>query len=122
MTYEPLGAARYRLESDASGERIRIPARKFVFAMLFLPVWLTGWTVGGIVAITELLTTFSLFMLVWLSFWAVGWVAAAGTLAWMAFGSETLRVAGEDLEVGHHMLGWSRRKVYRGREVRRLCA
>ena len=120
MTYEPLGAARYREEPDGAGARIRIPARKFVFAMLFLPVWLTGWTAGGIAAIYQVLTNFSAFLVLWLTFWAVAWVVAASTLAWMAFGSETLRVAGDDLEVAHHLFGWSRRKIYRGQEVRRL--
>jgi hypothetical protein len=120
MTYVPLGKARYRVEPGAGGELILIPARKFVFAMLFLPVWLTAWTAGGIAAIYQVLTSFSAFLVLWLCFWAAGWAAAAGTLAWMAFGSETLRATGDDLEVAHHLLGWSRRKVYRGQEIRHL--
>jgi hypothetical protein len=49
--------------------------------MLFLPFWLTEWTVGGIAAITQLMQCFDLFLLIWLCCWALGWIAATAVLA-----------------------------------------
>jgi hypothetical protein len=45
---------------------------------------------------------------------------AAGTIGWMLFGSETLRVISGDLEIAHHLLRWSRRRLYQGEEIRNL--
>ena len=41
--YEPIASPRYVVESDGSGERIRIKARRQILALLFLPIWLAGW-------------------------------------------------------------------------------
>ncbi len=54
--------------------------------------------------------------------WAIGWLAVAGTLAWMLAGSETLKVIGSDLEIAHHVPGWSRRWLYKGTEICNLSA
>lgn len=120
MAYEPLTQARYQIEMAGADEVIRIPARKRLFVMLFLPVWLTGWTAGGIAAVTQVIHGAGGFLVVWLCFWAVGWVFAAGTLVWMLFGAELLRVAGGDLVVALAVGPWSWRRVYNGREIRRL--
>jgi hypothetical protein len=90
--------------------------------MLFLPVWLTGWTAGGIAAATQVVQGASGFLVVWLCFWLVGWVFAAGVLVWMLFGAETLRVDRGDLVVALAIGPWSRSKVYNGREIRQLRA
>jgi hypothetical protein len=118
--YQPLAEARFRIEQTADGEQIKIKAARQIFPMLFLPIWLTGWTIGGITAITALFTNFQPFLLFWLMGWAVGWVAVAGTLAWMFTGSETLRLIGSDLEVAHHAVGFTRRWLYQGGQIRNL--
>jgi hypothetical protein len=120
--YQPVASPRFRIVRDAGGEHIRIAARRQWFALLFLPVWLTGWTIGGGAAILALFTEFQLFLLVWLIGWAAGWLFAAGTIAWMLAGAETIRVTGGDLEIAHRIAGLSRRWLYRGGEVRRLRA
>ena len=119
--YEPLGKERYLIEQKGDGEQIRIKAQRHIFALLFLPVWLAGWTVGGIAAITQLLSHFQPFLLFWSVGWALGWMVVASTILWMAIGSETVRIVSGDLEVAQHMLGFSRRRLYEGRMIRHLA-
>jgi hypothetical protein len=118
--YEPIAKARFVIEPTQGGEQIRVKARRQIVPMLFLPLWLIGWTAAGAAAIWQLIHQFQPFLLLWLCAWAVAWVMAAGTLAWMFTGSETLRVVGSDLEVAQHALGWSRRWLYEGAQVRNL--
>lgn len=118
--YEAVASPRYVVERDGPGERIRIRARRQIFPLLFLPVWLAGWTAGGVMAIRQVFENFSAFLLFWLCGWALGWVFAASTIAWMIWGSEVLAVVGRDLEVSTQIGPWSRRKVYRGSEIRDL--
>ena len=73
-------APRFRVEQEGGFEQIIIPARRNPFVLVFLSIWLTGWTMGGVVAITQLLTRFDLFLVVWLIGWALGWVFAAATV------------------------------------------
>jgi hypothetical protein len=120
LSYQPIANARFAVEPTEDGEQVRVKARRQVFPMLFLPVWLAGWTAGGVAVIGQLISRFQPFLAIWLCFWAVGWVAVAGTLAWMFTGSETLRVVGSDLEVARHALGWSRRWLYGGSRIRNL--
>ncbi|MDB5433646.1 MAG: hypothetical protein JWP35_4762 [Caulobacter sp.] len=120
MTYEPIASARFSIETKESGEQIRVKARRQIFPMLFLPVWLAGWTAGGVTAMGQVIHHFEPFLVLWLCGWAVGWVMVAGTLTWMFTGSETLRVVGSDLEVAQHALGWSRRWLYEGGRIRNL--
>lgn len=122
MAYETLGKERFVVDRNGSVEAIRINARRQVFVLLFLPVWLTGWTVGGVVAISQVLHEFSLFLCLWLCGWAVGWVFAAGTIAWMLMGAETARVVAGDLELGVEIGPWKRRKLYQGVQIKDLRA
>lgn len=122
MAYETLGKERFVVDRSGPVETIRIPARRQIFAMLFLPVWLTLWTVGGAAAIGQVVQEFNLFICVWLCGWALGWVFAAGTIAWMAVGAETVRVVGKDLELGVQIGPWSRRKLYQGLQIKDLRA
>jgi hypothetical protein len=119
--YEPIAKERFEVEPTSDGaERIRIRARRPIFPLLFLPIWLVGWTVGGVVAIRQVMTAFEPFLMVWLCGWAFGWIVAAGTIVWMFAGSETLRIVGSDLEVAHQALGWSSRRTYQGSQIRNL--
>jgi hypothetical protein len=122
MHYETLPEPRFAVEQVGGSEQIRVKARKQIFVLLFLPVWLTLWTMGGVTAVHQLLETGEWFLAFWLCAWAVGWVFAALTICWMIFGFETLRVVGGDLEIAQHMLRWSRRKLYPGGQVRNLQA
>ena len=96
MRYEPVANPRFLIERTDEGELIRIKPRRRTFALLFMPVWLAGWTAGGVLAISQLLQQFSAFLMFWLCGWAVGWLFVAGTISWMIWGSETLRTRGGD--------------------------
>ncbi|MFT4250930.1 MAG: hypothetical protein QM608_00390 [Caulobacter sp.] len=119
MKYEAAGKARFEIDRD-DGQTIRIRASRQIFPLLFLPVWLVGWTAGGIAAIHQLLTEFEPFIAFWLCAWVLGWAFAAVTFAWMIGGVETLRVVQGDLEAAMICGPWSRRKLYQGALVRAL--
>src|SRR5438874_5491060 len=91
-------AARFIQEQVEGVEQLRIPTRRNWFVLLFLSVWLTGWTFGGFAAVYGLLTQFSFFILIWLCGWAAGWCFAAITIGMQISGSEIIRVVGRDLE------------------------
>ena len=122
MAYETLGKERFVVDRSGPVEMIRIKARRQVFALLFLPVWLTLWTVGGVTAITQVVQEFNLFICLWLCGWLLGWVFAAGTIAWMLMGAETVRVVGKDLELGTEIGPWKRSKLSQGAQIRDLRA
>jgi hypothetical protein len=120
--YQPLESARF-VETLTDGRRqIEIPARRNWFVLLFLCFWLTMWTMGGGIAIFQLLTEFQPFLLFWLCAWALGWLYAAATIGWQLTGREIVRVINADLEVGYRLLGIERMKLYRGSEVTDLSS
>ncbi len=119
--YEPIGKERFTINQTERGEVIRIKAPRQIFVMLFLPFWLVMWTIGGVAAVYALITQFQVFILFWLGAWAAGWIAAAGTLVWMFTGVETVGVVGSDLEVSHLALGFSRRWLYQGSQIKNLA-
>jgi hypothetical protein len=122
MRYEEPQGPRFQTMFENGAEEIRIPARRTLFVLLFLPFWLAGWTAGGIAAIGQLLATGQLFLVLWLCLWAVGWVFAAATIGWMISGREIVRMIGGDLEVGYRLFGYERKKRYRGSAISGLAA
>jgi hypothetical protein len=56
----------------------------------------------------------------WLIGWALGWVFAATTVLWMLTGSEALRVIGTDLEISRKAAVVSRRKLFRGSDIKNI--
>ena len=118
--YEPISKERFTIEETADGERIRVKAPRQIFVTIFLPFWLSGWIIGGFIALQSIIIRFQPFLLLWLFGWAAGWIFAAGTIVWMFFGSELLRADQNDLEVSHHALGFSRRWLYQGAQIKNL--
>ena len=122
LHYEAPQPPRFSVETVDGREQISIRARRSVFMSLFLAVWLCGWTLGGIGAITALLTKgFQPFLAFWLCGWAIGETLVAATLCWLWTGAEYIQVVNSDLEVGYRMLGYSRRKLYQGSQIRHLA-
>jgi hypothetical protein len=123
VAYVQAYAPRFRLERAADGgERVVIPARRNPFVMAFMAVWLCGWTVGGIAALSSLLVKFVPFVAIWCCGWALGEAFVLASLVWMAVGKESLRVVRGDLEAAAEIPGFARRRLYRGAEVRDLAA
>jgi len=113
-------SARHRIENIDGTERIRIPTRRNWLIMLFLGVWLAGWTAGGIAAMAEAVTQLQPFLIVWLCGWALGWVFAASTIAMQIAGAETIAVTGGDLEIRSGAGPFVRTWRYRGATIRNL--
>jgi hypothetical protein len=123
MNFEPLPDARFRVESDAGVERIVIPAGRNWFVMLFLPVWLLGWSAGGISAFAQIMAGEDVgFLLVWLTFWAVGMIFAISWLGWQLSGKEILFVERGALVRAWRMPGFGREKRYDVAKVKNLSA
>ena len=121
-TYVSPKPPRYTVAWMGGVEEIRIPARRNWLTLLFLPVWIVVWTVGGIAVLGSLFTHFDLFLAVWLLFWALGWVIAVATILWNLRGLEFIRVVGGDLEIGYRAAFLTKSWLYRGSEIRGLSA
>jgi len=118
--YEPVAAPRFDVEQTDDGELIRIKPRRRIAPLIFLPIWIVLWSLGGLFSLAAMPGDVSPYTAVWLIFWAFGLVLAIGSLVWLLAGSETIRVTGGDLEVAHGGLGLSRRWLYQGAQIRNL--
>ncbi|HZE69193.1 MAG TPA: hypothetical protein VE135_06655 [Pyrinomonadaceae bacterium] len=115
---------RIETTKDVDGITVRIKTKKNWFMLLFLPVWLTGWTFGGIAAITGLVTGQSPgpILLVWLCGWAVGETLAICSWVWSAFGQEKISVRDGLFTHKREVFGKGLAKVYPIRELFNLRA
>jgi hypothetical protein len=79
-------------EFDAITARIKTP--KHIFLLLFLPVWLIGWALGGLSALKLAIKGQGLpiFLLIWLGAWLVGVILVATVWLWNAFGYEIVSI------------------------------
>lgn len=89
----PIPKHRASWSDVAEGLEVIIPARRHVFAILFLPVWLAGWLFGEVMVIRQLLEKPadgqpSLFLFVWLVMWTAFGGLALKSLLWMLCGRE----------------------------------
>ena len=123
MAFEPLPNARFRVESERGVERIVIPAGRNWFILIFLPVWLIGWSAGGVAAFTQAMSGEDTgFLVIWLAFWAVGMLFAISWLGWQLSGKEILWVEQGALVRGWSMFGVGRHKRYDLAQIRNLSA
>jgi hypothetical protein len=101
---------------------IIVPARRSILLILFLGLWLCGWSAGGGFAIGQLIAGFNPFLFVWLGAWAFGWLFVGATIAWQLTGSERYAVVGADLEVSQQLLGLRKSWWFRGQDIHGLRA
>ena len=92
---------RFTRETIPGGYQFIIPARKNWFVIPFLFVWLTGWTLGGVAAITQVVNGEGGFLLVWMIFWAVAWLFVLSQLTYMLVGKEFVRCTHGDISIGY---------------------
>jgi len=122
-TFEPLPEAHFRIEQVQGVQKIIIPARRNWFVLLFLPFWLVIWTIGGVMAMYQLIAGpggEQVFLTIWLLGWAAGWLFAASWLGWNISGREELAITGGALVRGWRLLGLGREKRYDLAQVRGL--
>ncbi|HEX5833997.1 MAG TPA: hypothetical protein VFY34_09090 [Pyrinomonadaceae bacterium] len=85
---------RVRITREPAGITAQVKARRHAFLTIFLPIWLTLWTIGGIVAITTVITGTDRqpFLLLWLAGWLIGETMALVVFLWTTFGEELISV------------------------------
>ncbi len=109
-----------------SGSEIRIASPKNIFLLIFLPIWLSGWTVGGVVAIKQVISGGAkeelLFMLIWLCFWLVGELLVLYVFLWGAFGREIISIQRGILKIKRSIFGYGPSKDYQTTKVSNLRA
>ena len=84
------------------GDRLLVHFRQRRSGVVFLGIWLTGWTLGGLSAVPAFLgagTGSRPFLLFWLFGWALSECAVVVILAWKLFGREVLTVSPGVLEL-----------------------
>ncbi|MBW0002346.1 MAG: hypothetical protein JO216_02560 [Hyphomicrobiales bacterium] len=118
VRYEETKTPQFEVENVSGLQQISLKPPRNSLTTLFLLAWLGGWTYGGIMAAKQLTSTFQLFVAFWLVAWAVAWLWAGASLAWQFSGREILRVVGSDLEVIYTVLGFSKRMLFRGADIR----
>jgi hypothetical protein len=104
---------------------VRFRPKRSWGTLAFLAFWLTGWTAGGIAAISALLTGDwgeRAFLLLWLCGWASGEFFVTGVIVWQLFGREFLIVTPEQFEVRKEVGRFARMKSYEVALVRDLRA
>lgn len=111
---------RHNIEWVDGVEQIRLPMRRNWFVLLFLCVWLTGWTVGGFAAVVALVQTHEPFLALWLCGWALGWVFAASTIVTQIWGAEIIRASPMGVEVSKGGGPFRRTWRYRADAIRHL--
>lgn len=109
------------------GDRLVVgfrPRRQW-FALPFLAFWLSGWTLGGVLAAGQLTHVGPggvAFLLLWLSGWIAGECLVLGTIMWQLSGRETLTVTSDSIEIRWRIGRLARIKRYETAAVRSVTA
>lgn len=110
----PLPGSRIQELGDSLIVRFR-PTRSWAM-LTFVAIWLTGWTVGGIAAASQLWAADDwgdrAFLLVWLCAWVFGECTAIILVAWQLFGREVFTVTPHKLELRQEIGRFARAKRY----------
>jgi hypothetical protein len=110
---------RSSVSEEAEGVRISIPS-KWSTVVVFLGVWLTFWTIGGVSAARSLQRHFNLFLCFWLAGWTVGELAVTYAILYVIGGKEVILANSETLTCKRQIFGLGLAKSYVVREMRNL--
>ena len=107
-----------------NGTELHILAKKDWGSLIFIPVWLSFWTFGGITAMKWLVhpgpSTPRAFFALWLAFWFLGEVWAIYWWFWTAFGKEIVTIREGALSIKRDILGYGRIRSFPVGSVRNL--
>lgn len=116
---------RQRLQT-LSGAELHILAKKDWGSLIFTPVWLAFWTVGGIMAMKWLIhpgpSTPRAFLALWLAIWLLAEVWVIYWWLWTAFGKEIVTIREGTLGIRRDILGYGRTRSFPIGSVRNLRA
>ena len=93
--------------------------------LVFLAVWLLGWTAGGLFVVSQLPRASpgeAAFLLLWLCGWVFGECGAVFVVGWQLFGRELLAVTPDYLEVRKEIGPFARTKMYDAALVQDVAA
>jgi len=109
-----------------SGLEIQIASPNNIFMLIFLPIWFTGWTVGGIATISHVVSGKAgeelLFMLIWLCMWLVAELFVLYVFLWGVFGREIISIQHGNLEIKRSILGHGPSKKFQISKIKNLRA
>jgi hypothetical protein len=100
--------------------QIRIPLRRLLMFILFLPVWLAGWTYGGWHIGRGLLHQFDWFNFFWMGGWAFGECWAIFWFLRTATGWDLVNASSDCLALKKTALGLGVTRNYRPSDIRNL--
>jgi hypothetical protein len=110
-----MGSRVHKIPSIAGAE-LHIIAKKEWGSLIFLPVWLGGWTFGGVMALKWILhpgpATPRAFISLWLVGWALGESWALYQWLWAAFGKEIVQIKKGSITVKRDVLGFGRTRSF----------
>ena len=111
------GAPKAQIFDTPAGVELNIPAPRYPFVVVFLPVWLVGWAFGWFTAFSAIGSRTSdpgatLFMVVWLSFWTLGGGFALAMFAWSLAGREIVVLGPGRLAIAWRVFGVGRVREY----------
>jgi hypothetical protein len=110
---------RSKVFQEAGKLRIAIPLNRS-WITLFLVVWLTGWTYGGLSIGSHLLRHFEFFDFVWMCFWVVAECAACYFLLRMLGGSDVIEATVTEFALRKQTFGVGLENTYLVSEMRDL--
>jgi hypothetical protein len=106
------------------GLTIVIPARRHLFVIAFLGLWLVGWFLGEVNAIAQFfsgrLTGPEAALLLWLVLWTVCGSFALYVWLWMLIGKERILLGSSTLLANLDLLGLGRTRTYALARIRNL--
>jgi len=132
---------RFQVETTDSGFRVTIPSQKNWLIIIFMSLWLAGWSAAGIMVIGILalgviatvwgtatgeaqpstgLFGISSFMLIWLGMWAVGEYLVLYTVLWRIAGKEVINVNTSGITIANKIFSFSRPKEYDTQFIKEL--
>lgn len=110
----------------AEGVVVSTPARKNWFILIFMPVWLIGWAVGGVAAASQLFAADSfrgesqLFLIAWLTLWTLFGLLALLLFLWTLLGVERVTFGAHSVSIRREVLGLGLTREYDFSHVHRL--
>lgn len=115
------------INDTLSGFEINIPTKKNWFILIFLGVWLCGWTMGELSAIAAITGLFSenigfanLFIVFWLIGWTIGGFFAFKTFLWNLKGKEIISFRNSEFTIQKVGALFSKPKTYNLKEAKKF--
>lgn len=115
---------RVTIAGGPGGLEIVIPTSRSLFLVVFLGVWLVGWAMGEVNALTQALSGRTGLpgpvLLFWLLLWTAAGLVALYVWLWRLAGKERILLGTSTLRVKRDILGFGGTRVYELRKIRGL--